>query len=87
MADHVLVSKTAYRSEDPRRGERVVFKTTGIEHPHISEHTFLHCHIVALPGEAISIDPPYILPDGRRVTGPNIVAMIFQKRMGMTAII
>lgn len=68
--DHVLVNKIAYNFRRPRRGDIIVFDTSGIQHPQIRQNTFYIKRLVGLPGETIEIQPPYLVADGRRVLDP-----------------
>lgn len=78
--DHVWVSRLAYRSHGPQRGDIVVFKTAGL--PLVEQGTYYVKRVVGLPGETIGIDPPYVTADGKRVTDPPIFRRISGKKGG-----
>ncbi len=72
--DYVTAEKMTYRFREPRRGEIVVFRTDGIERLRAGQYfTF---RVVGLPGERISIDPPHLVIDGKKVTDPPIFESI-----------
>ena len=68
--DHIFVNKLKYNFVRPTRGDIFVFDTDEIDHPQIRKDTFYIKRMVGMPGEAISIDPPYLVADGKRVTEP-----------------
>lgn len=78
--DHVWVSRLAYRSQGPRRGDVVVFKTTGL--PMVQQNTYYVKRVVGLPEETVGIDPPYVTVDGKRVTDPPVFRRIAGKKGG-----
>ena len=82
MGDHILVNKTAYWNSQPQRGDIVIFNTSGIKDPHVRQDTFYIQRIVGLPGETISIDPPYLLVNGERISEPPIFDDISANRHG-----
>jgi signal peptidase I len=67
--DHVFVDKVSWNFRRPRRGEVIVFRTDNIGG--LMENTHYIKRLVGLPKEAISIDPPYLVVDGMRITGPS----------------
>jgi signal peptidase I len=70
LGDHIFVNRVAYNFRRPRRGDIFVFSTDSIVYPSIKRDTFYIKRLVGLPGERISIDEPYLVADGRRVTEP-----------------
>jgi len=74
--DYILVSKIAYWSNDPQRGDIVVFKTSGIDHPSVRKNTYYVKRIVGIPGETLSIDPPHVLVNHEQITTPEIITEI-----------
>jgi signal peptidase I len=78
--DHVWVSRLAYRSHGPERGDIVVFKTTGL--PMVQQGTYYVKRVVGLPGETVGIDAPYLTVDGKRVTDPPVFRRIAGKKGG-----
>ncbi len=72
MGDHIFVNRVRYNFVRPKRGDVFVFSTRGMEHPDVKEDTFYIKRLAGMPGEAISLDPPYLLVDGRRVLEPAV---------------
>ncbi len=70
LGDHIFVDKVSYNFRKPVRGDVIVFKTDGVMHPEIRRHTFYIKRLVGMPGESISIDPPYLIADGKKVDSP-----------------
>ncbi len=70
--DHIFVNKVKYNFMRPRRGEIFVFRTDDIDHPDVKEDAFYIKRLVALPNEVVSIDPPYLVVDGGRLTEPKV---------------
>ncbi len=83
--DHVFVNKFVWNFRKPRRGEIMVFTTTGIRE---LERTFakgpdgkpISTHYIkrmcGLPGEALTIKPPRLIIDRQRVEEPEQIARI-----------
>ncbi len=65
--DHLFVNKVAWNFRGPRRDEIIVFTTDGLEG--LKQKTHYIKRLVGLPGETVSIDPPYLNIDGARVEG------------------
>lgn len=70
--DHVFVDKIAYNARRPRRGEIVVFNTDNIIYPGVLTNTFYIKRLVGLPGEQISLSPPYLMVNGQIITEPPV---------------
>ncbi len=70
IGDHIFVDKVRYNFSRPKRGDIIVFGTDHINYPGIRPHTFYIKRCAALPGEEVSIAPPYLVIDGQRVTDP-----------------
>ena len=70
IGDHIFVDKIRYNFSRPKRGQIIVFSTDGIQYPRIRPNSFYIKRLAALPGEQVSIDPPYLLVDGRRIEEP-----------------
>lgn len=69
--DHVLVNKVVYNFIKPKRGDIVVFKTAGITYEGIKKDMFYIKRLAGLPDEKISIIPPYLIADGKKITSPE----------------
>lgn len=63
--DHVFVNKMIWNFTKPKRGQIMVFNTTGIKG--LTQGIFYIKRMVGLPNEEISIDPPYLMVNGQRV--------------------
>lgn len=72
--DHVFVDKVRWNFQRPRRGQIMVFSTDGI--PTLPTGTHYIKRLAGLPGERISIDPPNLVVNGRRVVEPRSIARI-----------
>lgn len=70
VGDHIFVNRVAYNFARPDRGDVFVFSTRDIRHPAIRPDTFYIKRLVGLPGETISVDPPYLVANGQRVEEP-----------------
>lgn len=64
-ADHFIADRLSYRFSPPKRGELVVFRTTGIAE--IRADTFFVQRLIGLPGEKIEIRDGHIFADGRQL--------------------
>jgi len=53
--DHLFVDRLTYNFRRPERGEIIVFKTKGINHPQMNQSQFYIKRLVGLPGEAVGI--------------------------------
>jgi signal peptidase I len=72
--DHVFVDKVSWNLRRPSRGEVIVFRTDNIAT--LMQNTHYIKRLVGLPNESISIDPPYLVADGKRVTEPAQIARV-----------
>jgi signal peptidase I len=82
VGDHILVNKLIYHLSAPRRGDVIVFKTNGIKYPPIIHGEYYVKRLVGLPGETISIEPPYIIVNGNKLTNPSIFQKITDRQDG-----
>jgi signal peptidase I len=78
--DHIFVNKVRYNFTRPKRGDVFVFSTDGVDHPQVQADTFYIKRLVGLPGEAISIDPPYLMANGQRISEPEAFRRQVQDR-------
>lgn len=74
--DHIFVNRLIWNYRSPRRGEVMVFRTHGINHPDIKPNEHYVKRMVGMPGERISIAPPYIKVNGSRISQPPGIARI-----------
>jgi signal peptidase I len=70
IGDHIFVDKIRYNFSRPKRGQIIVFSTDAIQYPRIRPNSFYIKRLAAMPGEEVSIDPPYLVADGRRIEEP-----------------
>lgn len=70
--DHVMAERLTYRFTRPKRGDIVVFSTSGLKYPAVKPDTLYIKRIAGLPGETIQIAPPHLLVNGRPVADPPI---------------
>lgn len=75
--DHVFVNRMTWNFRRPRRGDVMVFSTTGI--PDLPQGTYYIKRMSGMPGEKISISPPNLLIDGKPVEEPETMARIARK--------
>lgn len=72
--DWMFVERLTYRFAEPKRGDLVAFRTTGIEPLDQDSHYIKR--VAGLPGERVKIDPPFLIVDGRTITEPTIFRVI-----------
>jgi len=83
VGDHVFVDKFMYRIRAPKRGDIVVFRTDKIAALVGSSRAAYYVkRIVGLPGERVSIKPPFLYINGQRVTEPPILEAIQNRERG-----
>lgn len=70
LGDHIFVNKVRYNFVRPTRGDIFVFSTTGIPYSRIRPDSFYIKRLAGLPTEEISLDPPYLVVNGQRITSP-----------------
>ena len=63
--DHIIVDRVSYLISQPKRGDLVVFRTTGITG--IPADTFYVKRLVGLPGERIEIRNGRVFADGKQL--------------------
>ena len=69
--DHIFVNKVKYNFVRPKRGDIVVFSTENITDPRVRKNSYYIKRLAGLPGEQISIDPPYLVVNGKRIDEPS----------------
>jgi len=67
--DHVFVEKYAYWFSAPKRGEIVVFRTSGIS-PELTPGEFFVQRVAGVPGDALSVKQRRLYFDGAPVSEP-----------------
>ncbi|MGI8965249.1 MAG: signal peptidase I [Limisphaerales bacterium] len=66
--DHLFVDRMTYNFRHPKRGEIIVFKTAGIQHPSMRQDQFYIKRLVALGGEHVRIgNDRHLIIDGKRL--------------------
>lgn len=78
--DHIFVDKIRYNFTKPKRGDVFVFSTAGIEHPQIKKNNYYIKRLCGLPGDTITIDPPYLVANGERVLEPPAFSRVVHDR-------
>lgn len=74
LGDHIFVNRMKYNFSRPERGDVFVFSTKTIRHPEIRPDNYYIKRLVGLPGEAIRLDPPYLVANDAVVTNPPVFA-------------
>ena len=82
IGDHVFVNKVVYKFWAPARGDVVVFSTKKILHSAVRQNEYFVKRIVGLPGETISISPPYVMANGKRIEEPEIFRIMAEQKNG-----
>lgn len=75
--DHVFINRMTWNFRPPRRGDVMVFSTTGING--LPPGTHYIKRMCGLPGETISITPPNLIVNGKPVATPETIARIARK--------
>jgi signal peptidase I len=70
LGDHIFVNKVRYNFTRPERGDIFVFSTRDIKYPRIRPDAFYIKRLAGMPGDALQLDPPYLVANGKRVTDP-----------------
>jgi signal peptidase I len=80
IGDRIIVSKLAYWFHGPRRGDIVVFKTVDISKvdlfPRVPPDQIHVKRVVGIPGDTVSIRPPFVQINGKELVDPPIFAKI-----------
>jgi len=66
--DYILVNRIKYNFSRPKRGDIAVFDTRELTHPQVRKDAYYIKRMVGLPGETISVAPPYLLVNGQKPT-------------------
>lgn len=75
--DFVFVNRWAWNFRLPRRGEVMVFSTTGIQG--LPQGTHYIKRMCGLPNETLAVHPPDLIIDGRAVYEPAAIARVARK--------
>ncbi len=69
--DYILVNRIKYNFIRPKRGDITVFDTRDLTHPQVRKDAYYIKRTVGLPGETISLAPPYLLVNGEKPDDPR----------------
>jgi signal peptidase I len=78
--DHIFVNKVIWNFRKPKRGEIMVFYTTGIKT--LPQGTHYIKRMCGLPNETVSIEEPNLVINGKVVDQPETIARIERKKFG-----
>ena len=78
--DHVFVNKVIWNFRKPKRGEIMVFYTTGIQS--LPQGTHYIKRMCGLPNETVSINPPDLVINGKPVHEPGTIARVESRKNG-----
>jgi len=70
--DRIFVSSLIYMMQEPKRGDIIVFRTSGIDYPGVRRDTCYVKRIAAIPGDVVSIRPPELVINGSVLRQPEI---------------
>ena len=79
--DRLVVENVSYLFKAPKRGDLAVFK---LELPSMPEENYYLKRIVGLPGETVSIKPPYVYINGKKLVTPGIFKELAEIGEGYT---
>ncbi|HEY3755996.1 MAG TPA: signal peptidase I [Opitutaceae bacterium] len=65
--DQLFVDRFSYHFFPPKPGDGFVFRTDNI--PQLQKADYFIKRLVGVPGDTISIDPPYVIRNGAHITG------------------
>ena len=69
--DYILVNRFIYNFIRPKRGDIAVFDTRALTHPSVRKDAYYIKRLVGLPGETISLQPPYLQVNGQKPADPR----------------
>jgi len=72
--DSIMVDKLSYRFSEPQRGDIVVFKTLDLSG--LPQNQTYVKRLVGLPGERVSIHPPFLCINGNKIVTPQVFERI-----------
>ncbi len=78
--DHIFVDKVRYNFLPPKRGQIIVFSTDDITYPAVRTNNFYIKRLVGMPGEEISLSPPYALANGKKILQPDVFRTLAQSK-------
>lgn len=78
--DWLLVNRLAYKLHEPKRGDIVLISTNGLKN--IGKDVLGIKRLVGMPGETVTIRPPYVCINGKRLEEPRIFQKISNSENG-----
>lgn len=78
--DWLLVNRLAYKLHEPKRGDIVLISTKGLKN--IGKDVLGIKRLVGMPGETITIHPPFVCINGKRLEEPRIFQKISNSENG-----
>lgn len=81
VGDLVIVENVSYHFSKPQRGDIIVFK---IKPDHFPKVEYFIKRVVGLPGETVSIQPPYVYINGQKLVEPVIFKELAENGKGYT---
>lgn len=82
VGDMVIINKLSYRTNEPERGDVIFISTVNLAQEQARRHKLWIKRIVGIPGDRISIHPPYIHINGEPLKSPEIFQTISEKKGG-----
>lgn len=80
--DYLFVEKVSYHFGQPKRGDIIAFKTDEWIKFTARKNEIYIKRIVGLPGETITINPPYIIVNEKKLVEPDIFQKISYVQQG-----
>lgn len=78
--DYILVNRFKYNFVHPKRGDIAVFDTSKLTHPQVRKDNYYIKRIVGLPGETVSVNPPFLFIDGKKPEDPRFDKIFTNKQ-------
>lgn len=77
--DYILVNRFKYNFVRPKRGDIAVFDTRELTHPQVRKDNYYIKRMVGLPGETVSLNPPFLLINGEIPADPRFDKIFHNK--------
>jgi signal peptidase I len=81
-ADHFFAEKFSLLFRAPARGDIVVFRTEGIDHPQVPQDQIFIKRVVGIPGDKLIFEPPGVRVNNQMLTHPEIFRKIAARTNG-----
>lgn len=82
VGDVLIVNKLSYLRSDPKRGDVIFIPAINLSQEQARLYKLWIKRIVGIPGDRISIHPPYIHINGEPLKSPEIFQTISEKKNG-----